>query len=306
MSDGNTVLVPGAGSTTRHRGRSRDPLTGGWKRWLLAVPVLAVMIPLLIIPLVQMVRSSFDVQSRGVKTEGIWTLENYIKFVTDPFFWNALIQTLAIGLATAFVCFLIGYPYAYFVTRRVAWRQLQIAVLIAPLLVNMVARVYGWQVLLSNSGLINGALLGLGIVKEPVQLLYTHFAVVLALVHVLLPYMVLSIYAVLGSIDRSYEDAARSLGATKLRVFLDITLPLSRPGITAGLILVFTLAAGSFLVPSVMGGGRINTLPTLTYQYAQTLDWPLASVIAIILTVVTTPIIIAYQRRSLRPQASGR
>lgn len=299
------VTASGAGNTSPRRGR-RDPLAGGWRRWLLAVPVLAVMVPLLVVPLFGMIRSSFDVQDRGAQTAGVWSVENYQKFLADPFFWQALVQTLLIGLITAVVCALIGFPYAWFVSRRLPWRQLQIAVLIAPLLVNMVARVYGWQVLLAESGVVNRVLLSTGLLETPLRLLYSHFAIVLALVHVLLPYMVLSIYSVLGSIDRSYEDAARSLGATRTRVFLDIVLPLARPGVTVGFILVFTMAAGSFLVPSVMGGGRIHTLPTLIYQYSQVLNWPLASVIALVLMAVTTPWILLYQRRSLRSNASGR
>jgi putative spermidine/putrescine transport system permease protein len=295
----------GARNTSVRR-RARDPLLGGWKRWLLAVPVLVLTVPLLVVPLIGMVRASFDMQTKGGKTAGVWSFDNYLKFVTDPFLWEALVFTLFIGVATAVVCLVLGFPFAWFISRRVKWRQLQIAILIAPLLVNMVARVYGWQVLLADSGVINKLLGGLGLISEPIRMLYTPFAIIIALVHVLLPYMIMAIYGVLQTIDRSYENAARSLGATKSRVFKDIIFPLSVPGVATGAILVFAMAAGSFIVPSIMGGGRLNTLPTLVYQYAQVLNWPFASVIAIVLMVVTTPAILAYQRRSLRNFKSGR
>lgn len=303
----STTSADASGPGVIPRGRRpRDPLIGGWRRWLLAVPIAVVTIPLLIVPLAGIVRAAFDRQTFGARSEGVWTLDNWIRFVTDPFFWQALGMTLLVGMLTAVICFLLGFPYAFLVSRRVAWRELQLGLLIAPLLVNMVARVYGWQVLLADSGPLNQALLAIGVINDPIRMQFGFGAIIVALVHVLLPYMVLAIYAVLGTIDRSYEDAARSLGAPRWRVFRDVTLPLAVPGIVSGFILVFTSAAGSFLVPSVMGGGRFYTLPTLIYQYSQTLDYPLASVIALVLVLVTTPAIVAIQRRSLRTLGTGR
>lgn len=285
---------------------ARDPLLGGWKRWLLAVPLVLALVPLLVLPLLSIVRLSLDRRTVGIVTEGVWTLDNYVKFVTDAYMWEVMGRTLFIGLSTALVCLVIGFPYAFFITRRIAFKQLQVAALIAPLLVNMVVRVYGWQVILADSGLINSSLQSLGLIARPLSLLYNQFAVVVALVHVLLPFMVLNIYSILQTIDPSLEHAARGLGASRWQALRRISLPLARPGITAGFILVFTISAGSFLVPSVMGGGRVHTLATLTFQYTEVLNWPFASVIALLLMVVTVPPILYYQRRSLVNRAASR
>lgn len=275
-------------------------------RWLLAVPLVVVAVPLLVMPLLSILRASLDTQQFGVATTGTWSLDNYVKFATEGFFWKALLQTVLVGLLTTVVCVAVGFPYAYMIARRVAWRQLQIAALVAPLLVNMVVRVYGWQTLLSDNGVINSMLIRIGVIEQPLPLLYNMFGVIVALVHVLLPYMVLSIYAVLQTIDPALENAARTLGAGPRRALWTITVPLARPGVTAGSILVFTLSAGSFLVPAVMGGGRVSTLPALVFQYAQVLNWPFASALAIVLMLVTVPPILAYQRASLRTRKAGR
>lgn len=283
--------------------RPRGPRS--W-RWLLAIPTIVIAGPLLLGPLLFNLRSSFETQTVGVATDGGWSLTNYAKILGDPFYFEVLLRTIGIGLATVVVCIGVGFPYAYFVSRRVALRELQIGLLIAPLLVNMVVRVYGWQVVLANSGLINSVLQQLGITTQPIQMLYTEFSIILALVHVLLPYMVLAIYAVLQSIDSTLEDAARSLGASTFSAFWKITVPLSIPGVTSGAILVFTLAAGSFLVPAIMGGGRLSTLPTLVYQYSQVLNWPFASALALVLMAITVPPILMLQRASLETPSAGR
>lgn len=235
-----------------------------------------------------------------------WTGANYLKFVSDPFYMRAMANTLVIGVSTVLTTMLIGFPFAYLLARSQAGRSIQLTCLLAPLLVNIVVRVYGWNVLLAENGVLNTLLLGIGIIREPFQILYTPRAVVLALTHVLLPYMVLAIFSVIDGMDPSCEEAAKTLGASPLNVFRYIVAPLAMPGVIAGSVLVFSAAAGSFLVPAILGGGRLHTIPTLVYTYAVGLmNWPFGATLAVVLVLVTLPPLFIVQRRLGRLGEAG-
>ena len=164
------------------------------------------------------------------------------------------------------------------------WRGLMLLAVIGPLLVSVVVRNFGWMVLLGGNGLVNGALVALRVPGAPFRLMFTEFAVVVGLVHVMVPLVVLSVWASLGRLNPSLERAATSLGAGRMTVFRRIVLPNIMPGVTAGALMVFCLSASAFATPDMLGGKRLKVVSTMTYnEFLNTLNWPLGSALATVL-----------------------
>ena len=197
--------------------------------------------------------------------------EAYVKLLTDSYYASVLLRTLQISAVTTLACLLVGYPVALFMVRYAGrWSGVVVFLVIAPLLTSIIMRTFGWRVVLARRGLWNGALAALGLLGRPVAWSEQDIAVYLGLVHVLIPFMVLSIAAVLQGVDVRLEESARVLGAGRLRTFLHITLPLSAEGIATGCLLCFVLCNGSFLTMLLLGGGRMTTLALLIYQQFST------------------------------------
>ena len=198
------------------------------------------------------------------------------------------------------LCLLLGFPMAYGIARaRSAVRNLLLLLVILPFWTSFLLRVYAWMGMLSNQGVINKALLALGITDQPMQFLYTDFAVYLGIVYSYLPFMILPLYATLEALDDNLLDAAADLGGRPRNVFLDITLPMSTPGIVAGSMLVFIPALGEFVIPSLLGG--LDTLmigKTLYDEFFINRDWPLASAVATVLVLILVVPIVLFQRYS--------
>jgi putative spermidine/putrescine transport system permease protein len=185
----------------------------------------------------------------------------------------------------------------YFVRGRSRYQHWVFLGIIFPLLVSVVVRTLGWLVILGREGLINKVLVGLGLRAEGADLLRSFWSVTVGMVHVLLPFMILSIASVLGKIDRTLEEAAQSLGADDLRTFLRITLPLSVPGIAAGAIIVFSLTLGAYVTPWMLARGRVQVLAMTVYDEALVIvDWPMAAVVSVMLTVVAFALVVGYWR----------
>jgi putative spermidine/putrescine transport system permease protein len=190
------------------------------------------------------------------------------------------------GLWVTAWCLVLGYPVAYTLARLRSrrLRALLVACLLVPLMTSVVVRSYGWMILLANSGLVNEALLALGLVDTPVQLLFNLTGVVIALVAILLPYMVLTLVPVIQNVDAALEEAAQSLGARPWRTFRDVVLPLSLPGVAAGSILVFVLAIAAYATPRLVGGSRLLVIPIFVYDQAMALlNWPFAAATSFVL-----------------------
>jgi putative spermidine/putrescine transport system permease protein len=197
-----------------------------------------------------------------------FTGKYYQRIVSDPYYFEVIWTTLRIGLLTTLAALLIGYPLAHWMARirgRTAYAVLMMTVL-TPMLTGIVVRTFAWMALLSDKGAINQTLTGLGLISKPLPLMYNEFSIVLGLTHIYVPYMVLTLVGVIGRIDERLEQAAQNLGASPLRAFLEVTLPLSLPGILAGSLLVFALAISAYVTPILMGGFQIMTLPMLIYQ----------------------------------------
>lgn len=226
-----------------------------------------------------------DVVRRGLTADdGSLTLSRYIQLFTDPFYLGAMAQTLVLAVGVTLISLLAGYPVAYYLVRHAGrWRGAIIFTLIAPLLTSIIMRTFGWQVLFARSGVVNLLLGALGLIDRPIRFTNSLGVAVAALVHVLLPFMVLSIAPVLQGIDRRLEESAELLGASRWRAFLEITLPLSREGMATGSILVFMTATGSFVTLLLLGGG-LQPLPLLIFQqFTTTRDFGMASAMSTVL-----------------------
>lgn len=275
--------------------------------WILLAPGLLVFLLFFLVPVGRLAVLSFYRTTPEGRMESAFVWDNYTKFFTDPFYLHILWRTLAIGLAVSVICLVLGYCLAYGVSRANPKRKFMLLMLIAlPLLTSAVIRNFGWIIILGRKGLLNQVLQAVGLIKEPLALLYTSTGVVIALVHVMLPYMVLVLYAVLDGMDRNLEKAAANLGASKPKVFWFVTLPLSLPGILAGTLLVFSITLSFFVTPSLIGGPKVQLMATEIYnQTIQLLNWPYASALAVILLVTVLVVTGLYNRALSRSGAEG-
>lgn len=198
---------------------------------------------------------------------GGFTLANFTDLL-KPLYARVFIDTVWICFLTAFFTLIIGYPLAYALVRvqNVLIKSVILVTVITPLFLGEVVRTYSWIIVLGNNGFLNAMLLKLGLIEQPLQMMFTRFGVVTALVHVTLPVMVIMLAAALSHIDRDYERAAASLGAGPIRAFLTVTLPLSTPGIIAGVTTAFAWTFSAFATPQLIGGGQVNMISNLVYQ----------------------------------------
>jgi putative spermidine/putrescine transport system permease protein len=203
----------------------------------------------------------------GSLEPGGLTLENFATLM-KPLYARVFVDTVWICFLTAFFALIIGYPLAYalvHVQGRLA-KSFILTTVVTPLFLGEVVRTYSWIIVLGNNGFINSVLLKLGVIAQPIQFMFTKFGVVVALVHVTMPVMVIMLAAALSHIDRNYLRAAATLGAGPIRAFATVTLPLSMPGIVAGVTTAFAWTFSAFATPQLIGGGRVNMISNLVYQ----------------------------------------
>lgn len=226
-----------------------------------------------------------------------FTPRHYERMVDDSLYVEALLSTLKIGLVTTLAALLLGYPIAHWLARvrsRLGYSVLLTAV-IAPMLTGIVVRTFAWMTILSDQGVINATLVGAGLISKPLPLMYNELGTTIALVHIYVPFMVLTLAGVIGRIDVRLEEAAQGLGAGALRAFAEVTLPLSLPGIVAGSLLVFALAISAYVTPYLMGGQQVLTLPMLIYQQvAASFNTAFAGALGMLLLMVSLVIVVAY------------
>lgn len=212
-------------------------------------------------------------------------LKYYIKFFSDEFYRGILFNTAFTALKVTIFALLLGYPTAYYIARtKSKLKNLLLIATIFPFLVSALVRAYGWMVILGDNGLLNQMLLSLRLIAEPLKILYTINGVTIGLVHLLIPYMILSIASVVQNIDPNLEAAAESLGASRWETFKKVIFPLSLPGVITGCILVFTISMTAFVTPKLLGGPRVKLMSTMVYQEVQvTFNWSMASTISFVL-----------------------
>lgn len=261
-------------------------------------PALLVIVVILGIPVAYLISFSFLPVDNSSTREGILTLANYQRLLTDPFYREILAKTVLISLLSTGIATVIGYCLAHFVWRaHRRWRGVLTILVLCPLLVSIVVNSYGWMVLLGSNGVINQFLLSLGMISAPLKLIHTDGAIVVGLVHVAIPFMVLSILAALERIERVLPEAAATLGANNFRVLWHILLPLALPGIAAGTMIVFCLCMSAYVTPAVLGSSGPNFITTLIYNQIVTLmDWRFGATLAALLLMVSLVIVLFYVR----------
>ena len=266
--------------------------------YLLSLPALALFAVLLLVPLAMTFLLSLNSFGFYTGIQDVWQLGNYIDIATDGYFHEVFLRTFRIAAAVTLLCALLGAPEAYVLRRmRSPWRGLCLLIVLGPLLISVVSRTLGWALLFGSTGIINTALMAVGLIATPIEFMYTETGVIIALTHVLVPFMVLSVWASLQRLDPQVENAALSLGAKPFTVLRRVVLPQVVPGILSGSIIVFALAASAFATPAIIGGRRLKVAATLAYdEFLNTLNWPLGAAIAILLLVANVVIIVGCNR----------
>lgn len=253
----------------------------------LLLPMAAINLVAFVLPVARLVQISFLEGHGGVLTDKA-TIANYFGFLTDSFYLGLIGNSILLAAMVTAATLVASYPIAMFLhTVSPRWRNVLFVVTISPLLVSAVVRTYGWMILLGDQGLINQALIAVGLIAEPVRLINNTLGVVVGLVEVLMPYMALSLIAGFGRLDPALEEAAASLGAGRIRRFFRVTLPLTAPGIALGSLLCFVLSISSFVTPKLLGGGRVFLLATEIYDQAVVqLEWPMAATISVVVLIL--------------------
>jgi spermidine/putrescine transport system permease protein len=242
---------------------------------------------------------AYSLLTRGVYggVERPWTLENYQRLI-DALYLSILLRSFGMALVATLLCLILAFPAALFISRSPRHKNLYLQLVMLPFWTSFLVRTYAWLFLLRDTGLVNTALEKVGIIHSPLQLLYNDGAVLLGLVYGYLPFMVLPIYATLERLDPSLPEAAADLGARPWATLLRVIVPLSRPGIIAGAILVFIPCLGAYLTPDLLGGGHTVLVGNLVQtQFTTARDWPFGSAVSMLLMLLVTILVWGILRR---------
>ncbi|WP_083897427.1 ABC transporter permease [Azospirillum sp. B506] len=262
----------------------------------LSAPAVLLFAALVLTPLFLTALLSFNQFDYATGRTGGFTLEHYLAVVTDEYYLEIFLRTFRISALATAICVVIGVPEAYILSRMTnPWRSIFLLVILAPLLVSVVVRAFGWSMLLGPEGPVNGALIALGIGR--MKLLYSEGTVVVALVHVMLPFMVIPVWTSLQKLDPAVEQAALSFGASRATAIVRVVAPQILPGILSGSLIVFGLSASAFAIPGLLGGRRLKMVATVVYdQYLSDLNWPMGAAVAVILLAANLIIMLTYHR----------
>ena len=276
------IALPGG---SRRRGQLSRRLS-----LLLMSPLIMLLGWTFFLPIARLLLTSF--------TEPAFGFSNYERLWTEPLYLQVFIRTLWIASACAVFALILGYPVAMLMARHGGkFAIFATMCVLIPLWTSVLVRSYAWVIVLERNGLINSWLMARGLISQPLKLLYTNGAVLMAMTHVLLPFMVLPIATALKSVPPDLPKAALNLGASRLRVFWSVTLPLSLPGVFAGCLIVFVMALGFYVTPALLGGPRTLMLATLIGQQAlELLNWPFAGAISLVLLVLSLGITVTFKR----------
>lgn len=261
-----------------------------YPHFFLLAPGTLLIIIFFLLPLSMMFAISFYEHIPGKYMKPAFNPGNYINFLTDSFYLSKVLYlSLELGIISSVLAVVLGYPLAYFLARgKRKQRKYLLTLIIAPLWVNVVIRVLGWMIILMDNGILNNTLKAIGLIDSPIKFMYSKTGVLIALTQISIPYVVLSLTGVIQAIDPVLEEAAENLGANKIQTFLKVTLPLSMPGVVAGSLLVFALNISSFVIPGLMGGGRVRMIAVMAYEQTMMLgNFPFGAAMGFILLGVT-------------------
>ena len=267
--------------------------------YAMTAPAVALFAAIVVVPLVMTVLLSFHTFSTSEGIQTVFVAKNWHELFSDPYFGEMFLRTLRISLWVTLICALAGGAEAYILNRMSPRaKAIFLLVILGPLLISVVARTLGWALLFGGeTGVVNKALLAAGVITTPIAFMFTETGVVVALSHVLMPFMVLSVWAALQRLDPQIENAARSLGASQATLLRRVVLPQVMPGVLSGAIVVFALAASAFATPAIIGGRRLKVASTLAYdEFLNTLNWPLGAAVAVLLLVALALIIVVTNR----------
>jgi spermidine/putrescine transport system permease protein len=264
-------------------------------------------LPILIVVFISSVERG---RAGGIKLPPVYTLENYIQLFNacasefsgtdcNPFLYIGIFShSIRIALIVTILCIVLGYPLAYFISqRKPIWRDTLMILVIIPFWTNFLVRTYALKQVLATEGLLNSFMMSIGIIGQPLDMLFNEFAVVVGLVYGYMPFAILPMYASIEKFDHTLMEAAADLGANPRRAFLRVMLPMTLPGVVAALVLVFVPVVGAFITPDIMGGGKVEMIGTLiNRQFSTARNWPFGSSISLILMLLVLVGVIAYFR----------
>lgn len=263
--------------------------------YLMVAPALMLFVAIVLVPLAMTVLLSFHDWSQYEGIKRVLILKSWRDVFSDDYFLEVFLRTFRIAILVTLLCAVLGTIEAYILNRMGSpWRAIFLVVILGPLLISVVARTLGWALLFGgSSGVVNQALMAMGLISSPIVFMFTETGVVVALTHVLMPFMVLSVWAALQRLDPQIENAAAALGAGQATIVWRIVLPQIVPGMLSGAIIVFALAASAFATPSIIGGRRLKVASTLAYdEFLNTLNWPLGAAVAVLLLAALVIIIV--------------
>jgi putative spermidine/putrescine transport system permease protein len=267
--------------------------------WMMLIPGLLILAVCLGLPLLKVLAPTLFT--------GDYPLSAYVEFFQDDYYRKIFIRTVRIAMITTAVCMVGGIPTAYFISRcNKKWRGLLLAASIFPMMTNSVIRSFAWINILGSNGVVNKLLQALNLIEKPMKLLYTDFSIIIGSVYLFLPLMIVTVTGVMENIDDDMMEAAESLGANRISAFMKVIFPMSLPGIIVGGILVFTGTLTAYTTPQLLGGNSNMVLATLIYQRAMSVgDWTGASVVALIMILVTLIVIKAFNALAARLDKRG-
>ena len=259
----------------------------------------------IIIPMVILFRYSLNQFKPGLMMVEALTLENYVKFFSDQYYLTIFFTTIRVALTCTVICLILGFPLAYTLARtQTRFKNLLIMLVVLPLFVGNAVRAAGWMTVFGNKGFLNTTLISLGLIGEPLEIMFTETAVIVGIIAVNLPFMVLTLQSVIEGVDRAVEEAAFSLGAGPWEMFRRVLWPLALPGIIAGTILTFILGMNAYATPVLLGGPKFKMMAPLVFGQFQLNNWPFGAAVAFLLMLTTLLLTIAanllMQRRYRR------
>ncbi|MBQ4156643.1 MAG: ABC transporter permease [Clostridia bacterium] len=275
--------------------------------WLCLIPLYIFALLFEVGPIMYMAALSFATNNAGgFGYEWTLTADNYRKML-DPVYLKCFQQSLTLAFTTTVLAILIGYPFGYFMGKlSKRGKQLMMFLIMIPFWTSSLIRLYGWQIILQKKGILNWFLLTLGIIEEPLAILYTYPAVLIGMLYALLPFMILAVYSSVDKMDWHLVEAARTLGASQSKAFFTVTLKLTMPGLLSGVILTFVPSMGLFFIADLLGGNKIVLVGSLIQDMlTRGSNWPFAAALAVILTVLTTIMIRLYHKLTNAKQLEG-
>lgn len=265
--------------------------------FLTVLPLYVFTICFVVGPLLYMIALSFATNGNGSDTIWRFTLDNYKK-IGEPVYLESFVQSFQLAITSTVLIMLMGYPFGYFMAKLSEKGKKRMMLLIMiPFWTSSLIRMYGWIIILQAKGVLNGILMKLGLIQEPLKILYSYPAVVVGMVYALLPFMILSVYSSVEKMDWSLVEAARDLGAGRARAFFDVTLKLTLPGLLTGVILTFIPSMGLFFISDILGGNKIVLVGNVIQdQVTRGSNWPFAAALAVVLMILTSLMIWLYRK----------